>query len=349
MSEASEVNNGLAIPLALVGNAINSIGYIIQKQAHMNNEIKLQKWMAEQDNDPEKAMKTTTDYPKVQCGCKKIPGNHFLISPYWWFGLILYGFGSAIHGVALSNGSHTIIAPMDAFTLVCNAIFAPLILKEVFSKPQLVGTGILVLGIAGIAVSAPKDPPAFESSKCFDMMAQTKCLVTILSWMGGTLFVYVARRSSSKDTSRASGVYEMLIICFIAAFFGSICQLSLKCFFSQLEFIPDVLIEVNFYMIALCFFTSCLLLEVWRQRALKNFDALFVVPIICAVLLSGSVVLGGICFKEFEVLTSSEGIILGVSVGLCMVGVMGISYQPSKQTAKFVERSTSMKVVSVEM
>jgi len=51
--------------------------------------------------------------------------------------------------MALSYGSHTIIAPMDAFTLVCNAIFAPLILKEVFTIPQVVGTMILILGIAG--------------------------------------------------------------------------------------------------------------------------------------------------------------------------------------------------------
>jgi len=44
----SEVKNGLAIPLALVGNAINSVGYILQKQAHMNNEIKKDKWIEEQ-------------------------------------------------------------------------------------------------------------------------------------------------------------------------------------------------------------------------------------------------------------------------------------------------------------
>jgi len=79
--------------------------------------------------------------------------------------------------------------------------------------------------------------------------------------------------------------------------------------------------------------------------ALKNFDALFVVPIICALLLSGSVVLGGVCFNEFEVISSSEAGILGVSVGLCMVGVMGISYQPGEEVEKFKERTESMKFV----
>ena len=149
---ASETNNGLAIPLALVGNAINAVGYIIQKQAHTMNEAKLQAWMKEQrataagareddytngdETFPANNMVATRDYPSINCCCRQIPLNHFLVTPYWWCGLILYGVGSAIHGVALANGSHTIIAPMDAFTLVCNAIFAPLILKEVSSTKK---------------------------------------------------------------------------------------------------------------------------------------------------------------------------------------------------------------------
>ena len=184
-------------------------------------------------------------------------------------------------------------------------------------------------------------------------------MATLGGWGGATIAMYVLRRirvdnrprpSQVEDSSRASGVFEMLVICFICAFFGSICQMSLKCFFSQLEFIPEVLTDgATFYFIAFCFITSMLLLEVWRQRALKNFDALFVVPIICALLLSGSVVLGGICFNEFEVLTSSEAVLLAVSVVVCMVGVIGISYQPTdaEGTQEFVERGSGvqMKVI----
>ena len=124
----------------------------------------------------------------------------------------------------------------------------------------------------GIAISAPKDPPDFESGKCFDMVAQSKCLASLFGWGGATLFMYLARRiradeRQEKDTSKAKGVFEMLIICFLCAFFGSICQLSLKCFFSQLAFVPEVLTEgTNFYMITFCFVCSMLLLEVWRQR-----------------------------------------------------------------------------------
>ncbi|GMI42844.1 hypothetical protein TrCOL_g4924 [Triparma columacea] len=350
---SSEVNNGLAIPLALVGNAINSIGYIIQKQAHMMNEDKKEKWVSEQEAKVKGSsqslienggkhgevirLSTTTpkvsEYPTTRCFCSTVPSNHFLVTPLWWVGIILYGVGSAIHGSALSYGSHTIIAPMDAFTLVCNAIFAPLFLHEHFTRPQILGTCILIAGIAGIAVSAPSDPPAFESGKCFDMMGQTRCLAVLGGWGGATLAMYLARRikvesSLEKDTSKAKGVVEMICLCLICAFVGSLCQLSLKCFFSQLSFLPEVLTEgSNFYFITFFFIAMMLLLEVWRQRALKNYDALFVVPIICALLLSGSVVVGGICFNEFDVITSSEASILGVSVGFCVLGVVVTTYK----------------------
>jgi hypothetical protein len=145
--------------------------------------------------------------------------------------------------------------------------------------------------------------------------------------------MYFARRikvesSLEKDTSKAKGVVEMICLCLICAFVGSLCQLSLKCFFSQLSFLPEVLTEgSNFYFITFFFIAMMLLLEVWRQRALKNYDALFVVPIICALLLSGSVVVGGICFNEFDVITSSEASILGVSVGFCVLGVVVTTYK----------------------
>lgn len=101
---ASETNNGLAIPLALIGNAINAIGYIIQKQAHTSNEAKLQAWLKEQgdtlardvgndtngdDSSPANVTVTTNDYPSINCCCKKVPLNHFLITPYWWCGILL--------------------------------------------------------------------------------------------------------------------------------------------------------------------------------------------------------------------------------------------------------------------
>ncbi|GMH62258.1 hypothetical protein TrRE_jg74, partial [Triparma retinervis] len=261
---SSEVNNGLAIPLALVGNAINSVGYIIQKQAHMMNEDKLEKWVAAQEEklrlgqadqliengggpggdrtkstpppSPNSTTSTTSqgsptsaaitrisDYPTTRFCCTTVPSNHFVVTPLWWIGIFLYGCGSAIHGSALSYGSHTIIAPMDAFTLVCNAVFAPMFLSEKFTRPQIIGTCILIIGIAGIAVSAPSDPPAFESGKCFDMIGQSRCLAILGGWGGATMAMYIARwmkvnSSIERDSSKAKGVVEMICLCLICAF-----------------------------------------------------------------------------------------------------------------------------------
>jgi positive regulator of sigma E activity len=66
-------------------------------------------------------------------------------------------------------------------------------------------------------------------------------------------------------------------------------------------------------------------LEIWRQRSLRDFDALYVVPILAATLLVGNVGIGGICFNEFDDLGTGKALMLWIAVLVCVAGVVVLS------------------------
>jgi len=323
-------NNAGGIPISLVGNLINSFGYLVWKFVHIQVEGKKKEVVNEGKAD-EKTER------RLLFG-DAIPRYHFLRHKMWYLGLLLYGFGSTLHGIALNMGSHTIIAPLDSITLVGNTLFAPIFLDEKLSKTQMIGTFFLAFGIACVAISAPSDGDRvgledFQSESCFDTYFTTaKCVASVSCWGGLVLIAYLSvLKKRKKDTKRNKSAINMLVVCFIAAFFGALCQMALKCMFGSFENIPDNLRDFKLYLITITFLVTNVIMEIWRQRALRDFDALYVVPIISAALLSGSVLFGGICFNEFDAMRTENGKSLGLGIFVCLMGVFGISLSNERQ------------------
>ena len=262
-----ETNNALAIPISLFGNAVNSAGYIVWKVAHVRQQA-----AAAKNPSP------SIDPPLRNCLFCKLPADHYLFTPLWWAGLILYGAGSSFHGFALSIGSMTVIAPMDSLTLVCNALFAPIILKEKFDRFQAVGTALIIVGIVGLALSSPEDPAEFDSTDSFGTYTEFKC-VSIWSIWGAVVFaLYVLERlrfrnaqpDAQKDPDDFSAVH-LTIVCFVAAYFAALCQLLLKSLFSLLAEGGKSFETFDIYVVFLLFLATDITMEIFRQRALRQF------------------------------------------------------------------------------
>ena len=130
-----------------------------------------------------------------------------------------------------------------------------------------------------------------------------------------------------------------LTICCIFSLFGSFTQMTLKCMFGMFGLLPGAFADVRLYAIVAVFFACDISMEMWRQRALRDFDALFVVPIGSAMILCLTVALGGACFDEIR----GNGLSLGLSVLLCIVGVLGMSI-PQKWVS--FRKSTAVMPVS---
>ncbi|GMI27698.1 hypothetical protein TeGR_g9857 [Tetraparma gracilis] len=130
---------------------------------------------------------------------------------------------------------------------------------------------------------------------------------------------------------------QLAIVCMIAAYFAALCQLLLKSQWGMFQHLPGAFGTWQLWGIVLLFILTDVVMEVFRQRALRDFPALYVVPIISAMLLIGSIVMGGVCFGEFEVLSRGEGGGFAASVVMCVIGVAVLSSGGGKKGAKIAE------------
>ncbi|GMI60246.1 hypothetical protein ScalyP_jg3688 [Parmales sp. scaly parma] len=323
-------NNTLAIPISLVGNVINSIGYVLWKVAH---------------NQVEAAKLNPLPNKQQQCCACIPPSPHFLRTPTWYIGFFLYTLGSSLHGFSLSLGTLTIIAPLDSVTLVANAILAPLVLKEKTDIWKVSGTITIIFGIIVLTESSPASPGDFEPLDTFGYIGQGKCVGVGGSWGLVCVGLYLVERvyyrknkvdkdkeeDKDEDKNKPRPAAQLLIVCTLAAFFASICQLMLKSLFTLLSTPSTSLSSPVFYLTLLIFLTTDVAMEMFRQRALREFDAIFVVPVISSLLLTGSVILGGFCFNEFDAMSGGEGASLMAAVGLIFFGVCVLAGKEMQQ------------------
>ena len=123
----SALNQIAAVTFSLGGSLFTSLGLIFMKIGNI------------------KAETLKKDTPGLKTGP--------LRQPIWWLGLLcLLGFGVSLNGVAISLGNVMLISSTSCFTIVCNGILAPLILKEKFQW-KVDGVAIFIIS-AGSTVAA---------------------------------------------------------------------------------------------------------------------------------------------------------------------------------------------------
>ncbi len=109
----------LSVLVCIIGNALNSVGFIVEKIAHR----------------------------KIRELNDKLPENEHI--PYvknklWIGGFVTYGVGSVIIALALSFGPQSLLVPLESITLICNTYLAAKFLGEPLRRRDLVATGILL-------------------------------------------------------------------------------------------------------------------------------------------------------------------------------------------------------------
>ena len=112
----------LGIIIAICGNMLISIALNIQKFSHNKNNEATEK-------------------------------KSYLLRPTWWAGMLLMGLGEAGNFLAYAFAPASVVAPLGTVALVCNAIIAPVVLKERFRVQDLIGI-IVAIGGAVVVVRA---------------------------------------------------------------------------------------------------------------------------------------------------------------------------------------------------
>lgn len=260
----------------------------------------------------------------------------FWSNPIWVSGFGIYVIGSLLTAAALNFGAQSVLAPLGALTLVCNAILATKFLGEPFERNKIFGIALVVLGSVLSVIFGPEssdDPITIDNIK--SRWTNLIFLLFFAVWSGLTLFdfalVKVFERKNANNTDDHEIVHgaNFLMISYtsIAAYFGSINVLLMKSIVTILgSFEVDYFADWFFYVTIASIVAVNFLLEFFRQRALFYFDAVFVVPIYQVMLILGSALMGAVFFDEFATLTSVELALFTLSIGITLFGVAILAY-----------------------
>ena len=123
--------------------------------------------------------------------------------------------------------------------------------------------------------------------------------------------------------------YYMISVIYLAAYFGSVGFLMLKQFLIILNIFgfPEFLKQWSMYlMLSLFLLFGNILLEYFRQRSLKLFNSLYVIPIFQVKLIVIGTIFGGLYFNEFISVTTTQLTIFFISVGITACGVFILTF-----------------------
>ena len=121
---------------------------------------------------------------------------------------------------------------------------------------------------------------------------------------------------------------------FIAAYFGSWCQLFSKTImelvansFKSKENAKLNLTHYITYVIFVSWGTCAVLTEKYKQRGLRHYGMMYIASIFQVLNMVGAAVFGGVFFEEFDTSTSSEKILYTCSIIISFIGVGVLTFK----------------------
>jgi hypothetical protein len=82
--------------------------------------------------------------------------------PLWVMGFVLITSGSILDFVAFGLAPATLLAPTAALSLIWNMIIAPWFHKEVVTRRNVVGTGVILVGVTATVIFAGHSTPNYD-------------------------------------------------------------------------------------------------------------------------------------------------------------------------------------------
>jgi len=320
---------GFALFISAFGNFLNAVGYILEKMGHLSIERDMR-------DDPDVDRNICTDKT-------------------WISGFIIYLIGSLMHAWALGQGPQSLFTPMQAVTLASNTILTPIFLDEPLSSADVFATFVICLSVVGSVIFGPKSEETYYvedlmrmyGNPPFLILTGALCLFALVGWF---LSGYFHRQNEAdgikQDGSMGPRYAPYFVVCYscLGGLGASYNVLFLKSTVTLLEEMPESAESAGFWLILIGLIWANAFLEYWKQKALSQFGALYVVPIFQVILVVGGVVVGAVYFDEFAQLNRFELAMFIVSITFCLIGVGILSASSAGRDDDYYESSISGEI-----
>jgi len=281
-------------------------------------------------------------------------------NPIWIAGFATYAVGSLCNAAALSMAPAALLAPLDGLTLVVNTFLAPLFLPETLRRGDIVGSVVIVVGVAVCVMFGPRNEEEWTAPQMAELWGNEGILIWTAVCLCGVLATYkfIQYQLAAYDQlalwdpesgekislQLARAVPLAMSHCFIAATFGAFNGLFTAATFILLgqslsgnnaftitaDCISSAFLQCGMFILA------NITMEYWKQKALSSFDSLFVVPVFQVMLVMMLVMTTGIYYEDFQEMGSGAILFFAVGVVVTCVGVAILSMQapqgPTEET-----------------
>lgn len=277
----------------------------------------------------------------------------------WLIGFVGITGGAIGDFAALGFGAESVVAPLGSMTLVANVVLAPLLLKEVISKSDLVNTFLIVAGcVLAVAFASHKDCLytldalfALYRTAAFGIYASTITVIilvwlVVIRWMERRLRVYGEGHRKYRSVFK----FHRFSYAAISGIVGSQSILFAK---TSVELVMDsarggtlFLLNPLSYLILLAMGSTVTLQIYWLNCGLARWEALYNVPVFQAFWILVSVVGGGVFYREFQGFTPLNWLMFPAGVLLTVVGVIMLSQRDTTKVQEAKEKAETATAAS---
>eukprot|EP01084_Bolivina_argentea_P308056 532567_1 len=291
-----------------------------------------------------------------------IKKKKYIKNKLWLLGFFLNGvIGSLLNIIALNYAPQSVVLPLSATTLVGNTILATKYLNEPFPIQDFIGVILVIIGSIGTIVVGPKqlhhsnnnnnnnftviDLELRWANPSFLIFFGAITFIIIMDLIIIQIFNCINKRKKEELFRKEIHIFdgkqigEYTIIYYqsfylisyplLAAYCASINFLVLKSFIQIINssiknrqyFINNFTFWLT-YIYIIGIFVINFLLEMYRQKGLRIFGAIYIIPIYQVFVITLGTTMGAIYFNEMENMTTFNSILFISSVFITCIGVI---------------------------
>ncbi|KAI7849574.1 magnesium transporter NIPA-domain-containing protein [Circinella umbellata] len=260
--------------------------------------------------------------------------SDYLKSKLWWLGISLMVLGEVGNFVAYGFAPASTIAPLGTTTLVTNVILAPLMLKEVFRKRDLLGVVLAVLGAGMVVLSSNSEETALSPDLIMEALTQTRSLIFFI--ITGIMITALT------ILSPIYGSQSIMIDLGLVAIYGGYTVLCTKSVASllSLSFLKMFAFPVSYVLILVLVFTAVLQIK-YLNKALQRFDSTEVIPTQFVLFTISAIAGSAVLYHDFDNMTMDQTSRFMTGCAIEFLGVYLITSKRNKQAPALSIRADS--------
>ncbi|KAI7905620.1 magnesium transporter NIPA-domain-containing protein [Cokeromyces recurvatus] len=342
-------NTFIGVFVSIFGNALISVALNLQKKAHNNIQEQQiaqystdidnsQQWMNNgiylPDDEYSSPIRTSLEGQQHKFVMKTEDNTEYLKSKLWWFGISLMVFGEIGNFVAYGFAPASTIAPLGTTTLVANVILAPLMLKEVFRKRDLVGVFLAVTGAALVVFSSNSEETALTPELIMESLGQIRSVIYFI--LTGIAIIILTLLSP------IYGSNSIMIDLGLVAIYGGYTVLSTKSVASllSLTFFKMFTYPVSYLLIFVLILTAILQIK-YLNKALQRFDSTEVIPTQFVLFTISAIIGSAVLYHDFDGMTLNQ---MSRFISGCAIEFLGVYLITSKRTKKMSDSFSNLSI-----